>query len=295
MMPTEAETTPTTPPTDPSARRLKVRRVKLTELVEDVGNPRRHDERDLAATEASLKAHGQVDPLVVQKGTMRLIAGHGRKEAMRRLGWDRAEIVEVECDDVEFRALSIRLNRTGELAGWDFALLETELAMLADAGWGNLGDFGWDEAALDALAGGTAGGIDSAGSGDEGASEGVAEPEQRYTRKIKAPIYEIRGEKPGVGELFDNAKTRSLVAEIDAAGLPAEVADFLRLAATRHTIFEFRQIAEFYAHSSADVQSLMERSALVIIDFDKAIENGFVKMTDDLIGLVGEEPKVDDS
>ena len=154
MMPTEAETPPTTPPADPSARRLKVRRVKLTELVEDVGNPRRHDERDLAATEASLKAHGQVDPLVVQKGTMRLIAGHGRKEAMRRLGWKQAEIVEVECDDTEFRALSIRLNRTGELAGWNADVLEAALSELAEAGWGNLPDFGFDEAALDALAAG---------------------------------------------------------------------------------------------------------------------------------------------
>ena len=154
MMPNEAETPPTTTPADPSARRLKVRRVKLTELVEDVGNPRRHDERDLAATEASLKAHGQVDPLVVQKGTMRLIAGHGRKEAMRRLGWKQAEIVEVECDDTEFRALSIRLNRTGELAGWNADVLEAALSELAEAGWGNLPDFGWDEAALDALAGG---------------------------------------------------------------------------------------------------------------------------------------------
>lgn len=150
MMPSEAETPPKI---DPASRRLKVRRVKLSDLIEDVGNPRRHDERDLAATEASLKAHGQVDPLVVQKGTMRLIAGHGRKEAMRRLGWKQAEIVEVECDDTEFRALSIRLNRTGELAGWDVERLEADLAALSEAGWGNLVDFGWDEAALDALTG----------------------------------------------------------------------------------------------------------------------------------------------
>lgn len=152
MTPTEAETPPPTTPADPSARRLKVRRVKLTELVEDVGNPRRHDERDLAATEASLKAHGQVDPLVVQKGTMRLIAGHGRKEAMRRLGWKQAEIVEVECDDTEFRALSIRLNRTGELAGWDSDVLRAELDQLASAGFGSADDFGWDEGALAELA-----------------------------------------------------------------------------------------------------------------------------------------------
>ena len=110
-----------------------------------------------------------------------------------------------------------------------------------------------------------------------------------YTKKIKAPIYEIKGEKPKVSELFDNTKTIELVKEIDAAGLPKEVAAFLRLAAERHTVFNFRNIAEFYAHSDEKVQNLFERSALVIIDFDKAIENGFVRMTERLGKLADSE------
>ena len=98
---------------------LIVRTVPLSSLVVDESNPRLHDERDLSETAASLAEHGQVDPLVVQAGTMRVVAGNGRLEAMRRLGWVEAQVVEIECDDAAFRKISVRLNRTGELAGWD--------------------------------------------------------------------------------------------------------------------------------------------------------------------------------
>ena len=54
---------------------------------------------------------------------------------------------------------------------------------------------------------------------------------------------------------------------------------FLSSAAERHTKFNFDQIAEFYAHADAEVQTLFEDSCLVIIDFSKAIELGFVKLT----------------
>ena len=64
-----------------------------------------------------------------------------------------------------------------------------------------------------------------------------------------------------------------------------EVRDFLQYAATRHVVFNYQNIAEFYAHADKETQELMERSALVIIDFDKAIENGFVEMSKDISKL----------
>ena len=64
--------------------------------------------------------------------------------------------------------------------------------------------------------------------------------------------------------------------------MPAEVKSFLTAAAARHTVFRYDKIAEYYAHAPAEVQRLMETSALVIIDFDQAIELGFVKMTKDI-------------
>lgn len=54
--------------------------------------------------------------------------------------------------------------------------------------------------------------------------------------------------------------------------------DFLRIAAMRHYVLHFDRIAEFYAHAVPPVQRLMENSCLVIIDYDRAIELGYVQM-----------------
>lgn len=103
-----------------------------------------------------------------------------------------------------------------------------------------------------------------------------------YTKKIQAPIYEPKGEKPSLGELMDQKKTMELSAEIESTDIPEELKTFLRAAAHRHTVFNYEKIAEYYAHAPADIQALMEKSALVIIDFGKAIENGFVAMTKEI-------------
>ena len=106
---------------------------------------------------------------------------------------------------------------------------------------------------------------------------------------LKIPIYEPKGERPKVSELYDNSKTLELIKEIEETKLPAELKQFLKLAAERHTKFHFRNIAEFYAHTDDEVKELFEQSALVIIDWDKAIENGFIKMTDRLGQIADEE------
>jgi hypothetical protein len=73
-----------------------------------------------------------------------------------------------------------------------------------------------------------------------------------------------------------------LIEKIHAAELPHEIETFLEFAAQRHTVFSYEKIAEYYAHAPKEVQELMEDSALVIIDFKKAIEHGFVQLTKDL-------------
>jgi hypothetical protein len=82
--------------------------------------------------------------------------------------------------------------------------------------------------------------------------------------------------------LCDNTKTRGLISEIDDSNLSDDEKVFLRLAATRHSVFHYERIADYYAHSSPEMQRLMEKSALVIIDFEKAIEGGFVRLCDEI-------------
>ena len=108
--------------------------------------------------------------------------------------------------------------------------------------------------------------------------------EEKYTRKIISPVYEPKGEKPDVSELFDTRKYDELVGDINKAKIKdPEIREFLLLAATRHVVFNYEKIAEFYAHASAKVQRLFEASALVIIDFDDAIGGGYVKLCESLI------------
>jgi DNA modification methylase len=95
------------------------RRVKISDLHADPANARRHDERNLAAIADSLRTFGQVEPLVVQKATGRVIGGNGRLEVLRKQGATECDVVEVDLNDTQAAALGIALNRTAELASWD--------------------------------------------------------------------------------------------------------------------------------------------------------------------------------
>ena len=109
------------------------------------------------------------------------------------------------------------------------------------------------------------------------------EQDDTYTHKIEAPNYEPTGNKPKISELYDQEKTDDLLADIEKTNLPSDVKTFLQAAAQRHTVFDYERIAEFYAHSEPEVQRLMERSALVIIDFNQAIEEGYVQLSEKII------------
>ena len=110
---------------------LEVVTVNLDSLNPDPENPRTHDERNLASIRASLEAHGQVEPLVVQRSSMMIIAGNGRATAMKEIGWQKASVALIDCDDEAARRLSIALNRSGELAGWDEGILAQHLKELS--------------------------------------------------------------------------------------------------------------------------------------------------------------------
>lgn len=119
---------------------MKVERVGIETLTEDSANTRRHSDENLQAIRRSLVRFGQVEPLVVQVGTGLVIGGNGRLAAMHDLGWEKVDVVFVEKDDDEARALAIALNRTAELADWNRDVLiealrgfDTETAL--DAGW----------------------------------------------------------------------------------------------------------------------------------------------------------------
>ena len=88
-------------------------------------------------------------------------------------------------------------------------------------------------------------------------------------------------------EAFAN-KYDKLCMEIKSSRLPEEEKQFLLLAATRHIVFNYAKIADYYAHSGEDLQKLMEKSALVLIDVDDAIANGYVRVSENIMKIMQE-------
>lgn len=110
-----------------------------------------------------------------------------------------------------------------------------------------------------------------------------------YTKKVDVPLYVPKYEKPNIYGLYDNLKAIKLIQKINNSNISEDEKKFLTLAAYRHIVFSFAKIADYYAHSNAEMQELMEQSALVIVDFDKAIEYGFVALNTQLSNQYLEE------
>lgn len=101
--------------------------------------------------------------------------------------------------------------------------------------------------------------------------------DKKYTFKISAPQYLPNQECPKLRDLTGLSKYKELLKGIDSSSVSDEEKDFLRLAAARHVVFSYSKVADYYAHASPEMQRLMEDSALVIIDFNDAIADSYVR------------------
>lgn len=105
----------------------------------------------------------------------------------------------------------------------------------------------------------------------------------KYTRKVSVPQYLPNNDKPSLFELCSLKRYEELVSHIKrSTGITEVEREFLLTAATRHIVFNYDKIADYYCNSSKEMQELMEESALVIVDFDDAIMNGYI----DAVGRV---------
>lgn len=115
------------------------------------------------------------------------------------------------------------------------------------------------------------------------------ESDSKYSKKVATPIYTPSGRPTSIYECYDHQKYLRMVRRIENSKVSEEEKKFLKLAATRHIVFNYERIADYYASASKEMQELMEQSALVIIDFDKAIEEGFVQLNERMRTLYEQE------
>lgn len=162
----------------------------------------------------------------------------------------------------QVKAFRLADNRTTEIAEWDEEKLFEEIKGIVDY---DMNDFAFDMDEINRL---------------------IEGDDETYTMKVDIPQYQITGDKPLVSELFDMTKAEKLIEHIQASGVTDEEKNFLMEAARRHTVFNYRNCAEYYAHADKEMQKLMEESALVIIDVDNAIANGYVELSKKLADIL---------
>lgn len=108
---------------------MKITNLPLLSLREYQNNPRLNDDAvDYVAN--SIREFGFRVPIVVDKDRV-IVAGHTRFRAAYRLGIETVPCI-IADDLSEEQVIAFRLvdNKTAELAGWDFAALDKELAEL---------------------------------------------------------------------------------------------------------------------------------------------------------------------
>lgn len=239
-------------------------------------NARKHSEPQIEALALVIQDSGFTTPLLIDE-KFNVIAGHGRLLAGKKIGMTEFPCIPLsKLSKAQIKALRLSDNALAARSTWDADLVRIEVDELTREGF-DLSLLGFDGAELASLI---------LGEESENAPRGDADI---YSQKIDGLIYSPKGETYRASDLYDNAKAETLTAAISSADLPEDVRRFLIHAAQRHTVFNFHRIAEFYANAPAATQRLMEDSALVIIDFDRAIENGFVSLTDKLGALASAE------
>jgi len=109
----------------------KVELRPLTALQPARRNARTHSDRQIEQIAASMSRFGFTNPVLVDEDD-RIVAGHGRIEAARRLGITEVPVIRLaHLTAQELRAYALADNKLAANAGWDPEILQIEFAELS--------------------------------------------------------------------------------------------------------------------------------------------------------------------
>lgn len=95
-------------------------------------NPREHSPEQLRRIAASISQFGFLNPILVDRKTKEIVAGHGRYLAAGLIALERVPVVPLEhLTPAQRRAYLIADNRLGELSTWNEDRLRSELEALS--------------------------------------------------------------------------------------------------------------------------------------------------------------------
>lgn len=239
---------------------MNIVEMAVNDLVPYENNPRKNDDA-VEKVALSISAFGFKVPIVIDANNV-IVTGHTRLKAAKKLGLKTVPCIKADdLTEEQIKAFRLADNKVAEFSEWDEEKLMKELDALGDIDMSLYG-FAFPD--------------DNEDDGED----------DTYTAKTDIPQYDVQGETPDLSELIDEDKTNELLEEIESSDLSYEEKAFLKKAAQRHLVFNYRKVAEYYANASEEMQALMEKSALVIIDYNDAIMNGYTTLSDKIQKLL---------
>lgn len=243
----------------------------LSELRVNPKNPRKGSREAIERLAESIKenpAFFEARPILVsdRTGEFVIIGGERRSEAAAKLGMEKVPTILLQgLTEAEEDEIMIKDNtHAGE---WDDKKLQEITAK-----WGGQKVLDW------------------------GVDKKLLRPDkEEYTHnlvqlKLSEFIYEPKGEMPAIEDCIETKDMDGVLKRLKGIkGLTKEERRVLEICAYRFCTIDFSKMAEYYAHASKPMQRAMEDNFLVIVDFEKARERGYVKMVTKLAELCDKE------
>lgn len=107
---------------------------KIEEIHPAEYNPRTIGKDELQRLENSIRTHGIVDPILVNRRTgYRVVGGHQRLKVARKLGWEEIPCLVIDVPEDQEKAINIVLNQRKLMGEYDFSRL-ADLLQEIDSG-----------------------------------------------------------------------------------------------------------------------------------------------------------------
>lgn len=113
---------------------MKLTRVPIDKLNPAAYNPRKMTEQQLAGLSESIERFGLVEPIVWNKRSGNVVGGHQRLAVIKAQGFSHTDVVAVDLNEKDEKALNVTLNNRHIQGDWDDGLLQGLLREILSEG-----------------------------------------------------------------------------------------------------------------------------------------------------------------
>lgn len=110
-------------------------------------NAKKHSPEKIEQIVSWIRKTGWTQPIVVQKSTGLIIAGHGRRLAALKLGLTSVPVIAKDVSDIDAKAMRLADNQAVS-TDYDTGLLQSEIVELQALGFTDMDDLGFNEKEL---------------------------------------------------------------------------------------------------------------------------------------------------